>query len=68
MSTGKEKLLRQMKADGVEYIFGNPGTVEQGPWEYIWPNLRQKSWPLQETGAVCIQYRRFILLPGTIFL
>lgn len=30
MSTGKEKLLRQMKADGVEYIFGNPGTVEQG--------------------------------------
>lgn len=30
MSTGKEKLLRQMRADGISYIFGNPGTVEQG--------------------------------------
>lgn len=30
MGTGKEKLLQQMMADGVRYIFGNPGTVEQG--------------------------------------
>lgn len=30
MITGKQALLRQMRADGISYIFGNPGTVEQG--------------------------------------
>ncbi|TCK59914.1 thiamine pyrophosphate-binding protein [Seleniivibrio woodruffii] len=28
--TGNRKLLEQLIADGIEYIFGNPGTVEQG--------------------------------------
>ena len=28
--TGKRALLEQLIADGVSYIFGNPGTTEQG--------------------------------------
>jgi thiamine pyrophosphate-dependent acetolactate synthase large subunit-like protein len=28
--TGKHALIEQLIADGVEYMFGNPGTVEQG--------------------------------------
>lgn len=28
--TGRYALIEQLRADGVEYIFGNPGTVEQG--------------------------------------
>ncbi len=28
--TGREALIEQLRADGVRYIFGNPGTVEQG--------------------------------------
>ena len=30
MMTGKQALLEMLKAEGVEYIFGNPGTSE-GP-------------------------------------
>src|SRR5688572_30290728 len=29
-TTGRYALLEQLAADGIEYIFGNPGTVEQG--------------------------------------
>lgn len=28
--SGTEALVQQLKADGVEYVFGNPGTVEEG--------------------------------------
>src|SRR5215208_5240663 len=28
--TGKRAMLEQLIADGVQYIFGNPGTTEQG--------------------------------------
>ena len=28
MMTGKDALVRMLKAEGVEYIFGNPGTSE----------------------------------------
>lgn len=28
--TGRYQILEQFKADGIRYIFGNPGTVEQG--------------------------------------
>ncbi len=28
--TGRFAILEQLSADGVRYIFGNPGTVEQG--------------------------------------
>lgn len=28
--TGNHKLIEQLLADGMEYMFGNPGTVEQG--------------------------------------
>ena len=27
---GKKKLIEQFKADGLNFMFGNPGTVEQG--------------------------------------
>ena len=30
MMTGKQALLEMLKAEGVDYIFGNPGTSE-GP-------------------------------------
>jgi len=30
IKTGKEKLIEQFMADGCYYMFGNPGTVEQG--------------------------------------
>ncbi|MGK3986307.1 thiamine pyrophosphate-binding protein [Sorangium sp. So ce136] len=28
--TGRHAVIEQLRADGIEYIFGNPGTVEQG--------------------------------------
>jgi benzoylformate decarboxylase len=42
METGKTKLLRQMIADGVTHIFGNPGTVEQGILDelYQYPEIQ----------------------------
>src|SRR4051812_11144830 len=30
MRTGKRAILEQFRADGFRYMFGNPGTVEQG--------------------------------------
>ena len=30
MATGHRKLLEQLQADGVQYIFGNPGSSEEG--------------------------------------
>lgn len=27
---GRERLIEQFKADGLNVMFGNPGTVEQG--------------------------------------
>lgn len=30
MKKGKEKLIEQFIADGFQYMFGNPGTVEEG--------------------------------------
>ena len=55
METGKEKLLQQMTADGVEYIFGNPGTVEQGILDelYKYPQIEYITC-LQESVAVAM--------------
>src|SRR5215218_4509227 len=51
--TGRYALLEQLAADGVEYIFGNPGTVEQGFLDALEdvPRLRYIM-ALQETIAV----------------
>lgn len=51
--TGRYALLEQLAADGVEYIFGNPGTVEQGFLDALedFPNLKYIM-GLQETVAL----------------
>lgn len=53
--TGRFALLEQLQADGVRYMFGNPGTVEQGFLDAIgsFPDL-EYILTLQETIAVAI--------------
>jgi benzoylformate decarboxylase len=55
VKTGRFAILDQLTADGVPYMFGNPGTVEQGFLDALWdyPNLRYIL-TLQETVAVMI--------------
>lgn len=51
--TGRFAILEQLLADGIQYIFGNPGTVEQGFLDALWdyPDLKYIL-TLQETVAV----------------
>ncbi|MEO1131764.1 MAG: thiamine pyrophosphate-binding protein, partial [Cyanobacteria bacterium J06639_1] len=51
--TGRFAILEQLLADGIHYIFGNPGTVEQGFLDALWnyPELKYIL-TLQETIAV----------------
>lgn len=51
--TGRFAIIEQLLADGVRYIFGNPGTVEQGFLDALWeyPDLKYIL-TLQETVAV----------------
>jgi len=51
--TGRSALLEQFLADGVQYMFGNPGTVEEGFLDFMadYPKL-QYVMTLQETIAV----------------
>ncbi len=53
--TGRYAVLEQLRADGMRYMFGNPGTVEQGFLDALWeyPDLRYIL-TLQETVAVMI--------------
>lgn len=53
--TGRYAILEQFLADGMHYMFGNPGTVEQGFLDALWdyPNLKYIL-TLQETIAVTI--------------
>ena len=53
--TGRSAILEQLLADGVTYIFGNPGTVEQGFLDALgeYPALRYVT-TLQETIAVAM--------------
>lgn len=71
MESGKMKLLRQMMADGITYIFGNPGTVEQGILDelYQYPQLHYITC-LQESVAVAMAdgYARATGLPAVIHL
>jgi thiamine pyrophosphate-dependent acetolactate synthase large subunit-like protein len=50
---GRFAILEQLLADGIHYIFGNPGTVEQGFLDALWeyPELKYIL-TLQETVAV----------------
>ena len=40
--TGRFAILEQFLADGIHYMFGNPGTVEQGFLDALWqyPDLK----------------------------
>src|SRR5438309_4119981 len=51
--TGRQAILEQFLADGFRYMFGNPGTVEQGFLDALreYPDLRYVL-TLQETIAV----------------
>src|SRR5512133_837234 len=51
--TGRQAILEQFLADGITYMFGNPGTVEQGFIDALWdyPQLKYIL-TLQETVAV----------------
>lgn len=71
MAAGKEKLLRQMCADGVRFLFGNPGTVEQGLLDQLreFPELHYVTC-LHEASAVAMAdgYARAAGMPGVIQL
>jgi benzoylformate decarboxylase len=43
--TGHFTILEQLLADDITYIFGNPGTVEQGFLDALWeyPDLKYSS-------------------------
>lgn len=51
--TGNQKIIEQFLADGMEYMFGNPGTVEQGFLDAVaeYPEMKYVL-TLQETIAV----------------
>jgi len=51
--TGRFAIIEQLLADGIHYVFGNPGTVEQGFLDALWeyPDLKYIL-TLQETVAV----------------
>lgn len=71
IETGKRKLLEQMVEDGVEYIFGNPGTVEQGILDEMsdFPQIKYITC-LQESVAVAMAdgYARASGQPGVVQL
>jgi benzoylformate decarboxylase len=53
--TGRHAILEQLLADGIEYMFGNPGTVEQGFLDALSDHPRLKYiLTLQESVAVLI--------------
>ena len=51
--TGRFAIVEQLLADGITYMFGNPGTVEQGFLDALgeYPEMRYIT-TLQETIAV----------------
>lgn len=53
--TGHEKLLEQLKADGIRYMFGNPGSSEEGLLDTLsrFPEI-EYILALQETIAVAM--------------
>ena len=69
--TGRFAILEQLLADGVTYMFGNPGTVEQGFLDALsdTPDLRYVT-TLQETIAVAMAdgYARATQRPAIVQL
>ena len=69
--TGRFAILEQLLADGVTYMFGNPGTVEQGFLDALgeYPELRYVT-TLQETIAVAMAdgYARAAQKPALVQL
>ena len=69
--TGRFAILEQLLADGVTYMFGNPGTVEQGFLDALgdYPELRYVT-TLQETIAVAMAdgYARATQRPAIVQL
>ncbi|HEY7591185.1 MAG TPA: thiamine pyrophosphate-binding protein [Candidatus Limnocylindrales bacterium] len=69
--TGRYALLEQLMADDVRYMFGNPGTVEQGFLDALgaYPQL-QYVLTLQETVAVAVAdgYARATRRPAVVQL
>lgn len=53
--TGHRRLLEQLRADGVRYLFGNPGSSEEGLLDEIsrFPDLEYVI-GLQEAAVVCV--------------
>lgn len=51
--TGRFGIIEQLRADGMKFMFGNPGTVEQGFLDALWdyPDVKYVL-ALQETVAV----------------
>jgi benzoylformate decarboxylase len=51
--TGRFGIIEQLRADGMKFMFGNPGTVEQGFLDALWdyPDVKYVL-TLQETVAV----------------
>ncbi|HEU5268496.1 MAG TPA: thiamine pyrophosphate-binding protein, partial [Jatrophihabitans sp.] len=70
-TTGNDAILAQLVADGIQYIFGNPGTVEQGLLEALGdePRLRYIL-GLHETVAVAMAdgYARATRRPAVVQL
>jgi benzoylformate decarboxylase len=53
--TGRFAIIEQLLADGLHYMFGNPGTVEQGFLDALWNYPEMKYiLTLQETIAVMV--------------
>jgi thiamine pyrophosphate-dependent acetolactate synthase large subunit-like protein len=54
-SSGRFKIIEQLLADGIDYMFGNPGTVEQGFLDALreYPQMKYIM-TLQETVALLI--------------
>src|ERR671939_299893 len=69
--TGRFAILEQLLADGITYMFGNPGTVEQGFLDALgeYPELRYVT-TLQETIAVAMAdgYARATQKPACVQL
>jgi thiamine pyrophosphate-dependent acetolactate synthase large subunit-like protein len=69
--TGRHAIIEQFLADDIHYMFGNPGTVEQGFLDALqdFPNLKYIN-TLQETIAVAIAdgYARAIKRPAVVQL
>src|SRR6266436_2191166 len=69
--TGRYAILDQFLADGITYMFGNPGTVEQGFLDALgeYPEMRYIT-TLQETVAVGIAdgYARATQRPALVQL